>query len=141
MLPGCDVLTLLFPRTNAENLTRRHSCRPCQGNKYRMHIGRLPARVLEAVLDPLLKNIQRCCRIFSDVTPVLRWCNVEWLAITAGYGIEWIGMFIDEVTAPVEQLGDKMNCNQKFAINRLGPNATGGCNPVYLAAPNGTYRD
>jgi len=35
-----------------------------------------------------------------------------------------------------EQQGDKMNCkncNQKFAINRLGPNATGGCNPGYLA--------
>lgn len=34
-----------------------------------------------------------------------------------------------------EQLGDKMNCkncNQKFAVNRLGPNATGGCNPGYL---------
>jgi len=34
-----------------------------------------------------------------------------------------------------EQLGDKLNCkncNQKFAINRLGPNATGGCNPGYL---------
>jgi uncharacterized membrane protein len=34
-----------------------------------------------------------------------------------------------------EQLGDKMNCkncNQKFAINRLGPNATGGCNPGFL---------
>jgi uncharacterized membrane protein len=34
-----------------------------------------------------------------------------------------------------EQLGDKMNCkncNQKFAINRLGPNASGGCNPGYL---------
>jgi uncharacterized membrane protein len=34
-----------------------------------------------------------------------------------------------------EQQGDKMNCkncNQKFAINRLGPNATGGCNPSYL---------
>lgn len=34
-----------------------------------------------------------------------------------------------------EQRGDKMNCkncNQKFAINRLGPNATGGCNPGYL---------
>jgi uncharacterized membrane protein len=33
------------------------------------------------------------------------------------------------------QQGDKMNCkncNQKFAINRLGPNATGGCNPGYL---------
>ena len=34
-----------------------------------------------------------------------------------------------------EQHGDKMNCkncNQKFAIDRLGPNATGGCNPGYL---------
>jgi uncharacterized membrane protein len=34
-----------------------------------------------------------------------------------------------------KQQGDKMNCNncnQKFAINRLGPNATGGCNPGYL---------
>ena len=34
-----------------------------------------------------------------------------------------------------EQQGDKMNCkncNQKFAIGRLGPNATGGCNPGYL---------
>jgi uncharacterized membrane protein len=34
-----------------------------------------------------------------------------------------------------EQLGDKMNCkncNQKFAISKLGPNATGGCNPGYL---------
>ena len=34
-----------------------------------------------------------------------------------------------------EQQGDKMNCNncnQKFAINRLGPNASGGCNPGYL---------
>ena len=34
-----------------------------------------------------------------------------------------------------EKQGDKMNCkncNQKFAINRLGPNATGGCNPGYL---------
>jgi uncharacterized membrane protein len=34
-----------------------------------------------------------------------------------------------------EQQGDKMNCkncNQKFAINRLGSNATGGCNPGYL---------
>lgn len=34
-----------------------------------------------------------------------------------------------------EQQGDRMNCkncNQKFAINRLGPNATGGCNPGYL---------
>jgi uncharacterized membrane protein len=34
-----------------------------------------------------------------------------------------------------EQAGDKMNCkncNQKFAINKLGPNATGGCNPGYL---------
>jgi uncharacterized membrane protein len=34
-----------------------------------------------------------------------------------------------------EQQGDKMNCNncnQKFATNRLGPNASGGCNPGYL---------
>jgi uncharacterized membrane protein len=34
-----------------------------------------------------------------------------------------------------EQQGDKMNCkncNQKFAIDKLGPNATGGCNPGYL---------
>src|ERR1035437_10926685 len=34
-----------------------------------------------------------------------------------------------------EQQGDKLNCNncnQKFAINRLGPNANGGCNPGYL---------
>lgn len=34
-----------------------------------------------------------------------------------------------------EQMGDKMNCkncNMKFAIGRLGPNATGGCNPGYL---------
>jgi uncharacterized membrane protein len=34
-----------------------------------------------------------------------------------------------------EQQGDKMNCkncNQKFAVNRLGPNATGGCNPGFL---------
>lgn len=34
-----------------------------------------------------------------------------------------------------EQQGDKLNCkncNQKFVINRLGPNATGGCNPGYL---------
>jgi uncharacterized membrane protein len=34
-----------------------------------------------------------------------------------------------------EQQGDKLNCkncNQKFAINRLGPNTTGGCNPGYL---------
>jgi uncharacterized membrane protein len=34
-----------------------------------------------------------------------------------------------------EQMGDKMNCkncNQKFAINKLGPNATGGCNPGFL---------
>lgn len=34
-----------------------------------------------------------------------------------------------------EQQGDKMNCkncNQKFAIQRLGPNASGGCNPGYL---------
>ncbi len=34
-----------------------------------------------------------------------------------------------------EQQGDKMNCkncNQKFAINRIGPNSGGGCNPSYL---------
>ena len=34
-----------------------------------------------------------------------------------------------------EPQGDKLNCkncNQKFAINRLGPNANGGCNPGYL---------
>jgi uncharacterized membrane protein len=34
-----------------------------------------------------------------------------------------------------EQQGDRMNCNncnQKFAINRLGPNTTGGCNPGFL---------
>lgn len=34
-----------------------------------------------------------------------------------------------------EQQGDKLNCkncNQKFAINRLGPNVTDGCNPGYL---------
>ena len=34
-----------------------------------------------------------------------------------------------------EQQGDKLNCkncNQKFAINRLGPNATVGCNPGSL---------
>lgn len=34
-----------------------------------------------------------------------------------------------------EQAGDKMNCkncNQKFAIAKLGPNASGGCNPGYL---------
>lgn len=38
-----------------------------------------------------------------------------------------------------EQQGDVMNCtncNQKFAIDRLGPNASGGCNPGYL--PNST---
>ena len=34
-----------------------------------------------------------------------------------------------------EQQGDKMNCkncNQKFVINRIGPNSSGGCNPAYL---------
>ena len=34
-----------------------------------------------------------------------------------------------------EQQGDRMNCkncNQKFAIAKLGSNATGGCNPGYL---------
>lgn len=41
-----------------------------------------------------------------------------------------------------EQQGDVMNCincNQKFAIERLGPNATGGCNPGYL--PNTATTD
>ena len=34
-----------------------------------------------------------------------------------------------------EQKGDVLvckNCNQKFAINRIGPHAVGGCNPSYL---------
>ncbi len=34
-----------------------------------------------------------------------------------------------------DQQGDKMNCNncnQKFAIDRIGPNSNGGCNPSYL---------
>jgi uncharacterized membrane protein len=34
-----------------------------------------------------------------------------------------------------EPQGDKLickNCKQKFLISRLGPNATGGCNPGYL---------
>ncbi|MCM2359120.1 MAG: DUF2318 domain-containing protein [Geobacteraceae bacterium] len=34
-----------------------------------------------------------------------------------------------------EQQGDKMvckNCNMKFATNRIGPHAVGGCNPSYL---------
>lgn len=34
-----------------------------------------------------------------------------------------------------EQQGNTMickNCNMKFPINRLGPNATGGCNPSFL---------
>ena len=46
-----------------------------------------------------------------------------------------------------EQQGDRMNCkncNQKFAIGKLGPNATGGCNPGYLAnqinGPNVTIK-
>ncbi len=33
------------------------------------------------------------------------------------------------------QQEDKMicrNCKMKFAINKIGPNATGGCNPSYL---------
>lgn len=42
-----------------------------------------------------------------------------------------------------EQQGDMMNCkncNQKFAISRLGPNATGGCNPGYLPSKsNGNF--
>ena len=34
-----------------------------------------------------------------------------------------------------EQQGNKMNCkncNQKFVIDRIGPNAAGGCNPSFL---------
>jgi uncharacterized membrane protein len=34
-----------------------------------------------------------------------------------------------------EQQGDAMlckNCGKKFAIGRIGPNSTGGCNPSYL---------
>ncbi len=34
-----------------------------------------------------------------------------------------------------EQRGDKMNCincNKKFATNRIGPRSTGGCNPSYI---------
>ena len=34
-----------------------------------------------------------------------------------------------------EQKDDRMicrNCNMKFPVDRLGPNATGGCNPGYL---------
>jgi len=34
-----------------------------------------------------------------------------------------------------EQRADAMvckNCNQKFAINRIGPHEAGGCNPSYL---------
>lgn len=36
-----------------------------------------------------------------------------------------------------EQQGDKMNCkncNQKFAINRIGAASAGGCNPSHLPA-------
>lgn len=36
-----------------------------------------------------------------------------------------------------EQQGDKMvckNCNMRFATNRIGPHAVGGCNPSYLPA-------
>ncbi|MBU5614610.1 DUF2318 domain-containing protein [Geomonas azotofigens] len=36
-----------------------------------------------------------------------------------------------------EQAGDKMNClncNQKFAINRIGAASAGGCNPSHLPA-------
>lgn len=39
-----------------------------------------------------------------------------------------------------DQQGDRMNCNncnQKFAIAKLGPNATGGCNPGYLPSQVG----
>ncbi|NVN93293.1 MAG: DUF2318 domain-containing protein [Desulfuromonadales bacterium] len=35
------------------------------------------------------------------------------------------------------QQGDFMvckNCNQRFATNRIGPHAAGGCNPSYLAS-------
>jgi uncharacterized membrane protein len=35
------------------------------------------------------------------------------------------------------QQGDYMvckNCNQRFATNRIGPHAVGGCNPSYLAS-------
>ena len=35
------------------------------------------------------------------------------------------------------QQGDFMvckNCNQRFASNRIGPHAVGGCNPSYLAS-------
>ena len=35
-----------------------------------------------------------------------------------------------------EQQGDAMlcrNCNKKFAVNRIGPHETGGCNPSSLA--------
>lgn len=34
-----------------------------------------------------------------------------------------------------EQQGDAMicrNCNRKFAVNRIGPHAVGGCNPSFL---------
>jgi uncharacterized membrane protein len=34
-----------------------------------------------------------------------------------------------------EQSGDAVickNCNKRFAINRIGPHETGGCNPSYL---------
>ena len=36
-----------------------------------------------------------------------------------------------------EQQGDKMvckNCNMRFAVNRIGPHAVGGCNPSHLPA-------
>lgn len=36
-----------------------------------------------------------------------------------------------------EQQGDKMNCNncnQKFAINKIGASSGGGCNPSHLSA-------
>ncbi|HJV64484.1 MAG TPA: DUF2318 domain-containing protein [Geomonas sp.] len=36
-----------------------------------------------------------------------------------------------------EQQGDQMlckNCNKKFAINRIGQESRGGCNPAYLPA-------
>lgn len=39
-----------------------------------------------------------------------------------------------------EQQGDKMvckNCNMRFATNRIGPHAVGGCNPSYLPSQTG----
>ena len=39
-----------------------------------------------------------------------------------------------------EQQGDKMickNCNMRFATNRIGPHAVGGCNPSHLPSQTG----